>query len=720
MTTMLRNPSIAASHPWTFFRAGNLDQVALRTAEDLLALPTLDQKLWVALSCPLKGIHLDPRTLALLDLDHDGFIRVPEVLHAVEWAAARLKEPARLLGGEPILPVSALVDSTPADQALIASAKEILKRLGKYDAEGLTPADFADPEKIFPATALNGDGVIAPSETDDPDVQQLINDIITCTGGVKGRSGADGVTPEKVDAFFTQLKAYLDWIAKSSDKDIAVLGDRTASACTATARIRTKVDDYFARCRLAAFDSRAIAALNRQESEFLMIAAKDLTVTSDEIAGFPLARVGADAVLPLSTGSNPAWASALADFQRDAVAPIFGPEKRALSEAEWRALNARLAPFEAWLGSKAGGALEQLGVDRAKAIIAGDARAKLDHLFAEDKDLQPRYEGTAAVERLVYFHRDLRTLLHNFINFADFYDRDRWAVFQAGRLYLDQRACELCIRVDDPAAHAILAAMSKAYIAYVDCRRGAELVKLAACFTQGDSDYLFIGRNGVFYDREGNDWQATITKIIDNPISLREAFWSPYKKVIRAVEEQVAKRAAAAESAEVAQLTASATAPAGAAAAPPAPAAKPPPRKLDLSSIIGLSVAIGSVGTFLATVFAKFVDLPAWEIPLVIIGLMLVISLPSVLIAWLKLRQRNLGPILEANGWAINGRVKINVPFGTALTERARLPRHSHVILADPYSGKHPVRSRVIVYGTLAVLLAGALLLAHTQHTWPF
>jgi hypothetical protein len=724
---MLRSHTTEARHAWTFFRTGGLDQVAIETAEDILALPTLDQKLWVALSCPVDGMELDERTLSLIDVDHDGHIHAREVLHALEWAAARLKHPADLLKGEEVLALSAINDADPEDRILVSSAREVLRRLGKKDAEVVTPDDFTDPAAIFPSTTLNGDGVLAPSETDDAEIQALIKDIIACVGGEKDRSGADGVTAEKAGDFFAQVKTYLDWVAKSASKDIAVLGERTAAACAALTAVRAKIDDYFARCQLASFDARAIGALNRQEAEYLAIAAKDLQVTSEEIAGFPLARVDAHRALPLLDGVNPAWAAALATFHRDAVAPVFGPEKRTLTQDEWKALQARLAPYDTWLGGKVGTSIEQLGVDRAKAIIDGPAKTKLEQLFAADRRLQPECEAIASVERLVRYHRDLRTVLHNFVNFADFYSRDRWAVFQAGKLYLDSRACELCIRVEDPGAHARLAIMSKAYIAYVDCRREKELVKIAACFTQGDSDYLFVGRNGLFYDRHGRDWHATITKIIENPISLREAFWTPYKKVIRAVEEQVAKRAAAADTSNVAKATAAAS-PLTAPPPPPGPAAPPPPaiaappaaKKLDLSSIIGLSVALGSVGTFLATVVTKFVDVPVWKVGLVIIAIMFAISLPSVFITWLKLRQRNLGPILEANGWAINGRVKINIPFGTALTERARLPAGSRHRLIDPYGSQHPVRSRVIGYSTLLVLLALALWLARHERTWPF
>src|SRR5690606_36342466 len=98
-------------------------------------------------------------------------------------------------------------------------------------------------------------------------------------------------------------------------------------------------------------------------------------------------------------------------------------------------------------------------------------------------------------------------------------------MFQAGTLYLDSRSCALVVRVDDPGKHAPLAGLSKCYLAYCALRRpGGETLQVAAVFSGGDSDYLMVGRNGVFYDRKGRDWDATITKIVDNPISIRQAF----------------------------------------------------------------------------------------------------------------------------------------------------------------------------------------------------
>ena len=65
----------ASKHLWKFVRTGGLYQARFETAADFQNLGNLDQKLWVALSCPTRGLHFDERTLALVDTDGDGRIR---------------------------------------------------------------------------------------------------------------------------------------------------------------------------------------------------------------------------------------------------------------------------------------------------------------------------------------------------------------------------------------------------------------------------------------------------------------------------------------------------------------------------------------------------------------------------------------------------------------------------------------------------------------------
>jgi hypothetical protein len=166
------------------------------------------------------------------------------------------------------------------------------------------------------------------------------------------------------------------------------------------------------------------------------------------------------------------------------------------------------------------------------------------------------------------------------------------------------------------------------------------------------------------------------------------------------IEEMVAKRAAAAETKSTAKLESAATTVTSADKAAPAP-----PKKLDIGSVAAIGIAFGAVGTFLATVWGQLTGLLAfgpWAILAALAGVILLISGPSMIIAWLKLRKRNLGPILDANGWAVNARVRINTPFGASLTDLPKLPPGSARDLKDPYAEKRSPWPKII---TLAVLL---------------
>jgi hypothetical protein len=690
--------SAAPTHRWRFFRAGGFDQVKLETGADLMNLAELDQKLWVALACPIAGLEFDPKTAALIDTDHDGRIRAPELLAALKWAGAVLRDPELLVEGGDVVPLVAINQSSAEGAEILAAAKHILTQLGRPQAQTISLADASDAGQVFANTLFNGDGVIVPESAGETAARAVIEDIAACMGTVTDRSGKPGIDQAKADAFFAECAAFDAWW-QTAEKDAATilpLGEKTAAAAAAVKAIQTKIDDYFGRCRLAAFDARAALLLNRKEEDYAAIVARDISINVSELAGFPLAQAAAGKPLPLEGAVNPAHAAALAALRAEAVRPLLG-DLLELTEAGWAALQARLAPFAAWQAAQAGAAAGKLGLARVRALLAGSARRDIAALLDRDKALEHQAEAIAGVEKLIRFVRDLHVLCLNFVNFKNLYAGDVPAIFQAGVLYLDQRSCHLCLSVDDAGRHSVMAGLAGAFLAYADCaRKGAgEKLSIAAIFSQGDDENLMVGRNGIFYDRKGRDYDATITKILPNPISLREAFWSPYKKVVRLIEEQVSKRASAADAANV-QLAA--------ATAAPAPA-KP---KFDPSVVALISVAAGSLAAAFTAFLTYIGKFDAWQLPLLVFGIMLIISGPSVLLAFVKLRRRNLGPILDANGWAINTTARINVPFGTRLTDIAELPPGSSVDIHDRYAEKTVIWPKVVM-----VLLILAWLFAY-------
>ncbi|MCX5789084.1 MAG: hypothetical protein NTX64_11350 [Elusimicrobia bacterium] len=701
------------SHVWRFFRAGGIDQVDLRRGEDIADLPALDPKLWVALSCPVKGLEFDERTLQLIDTDGDGRVRVTEILAATRWACKLVKDPAILVSGGESLPLAAIEDKDELGALILASARRVLSNIGKPDAPAIGLADTADTARIFGQTNLNGDGVVPPESASDEGVRKLLEEIVKTMGSEADRGGDPGVSRAKADAFFAQCRAFSDWWRaaeqpRPGEPAVLLMGADTPAAYAALQAVRGKVDDYFVRCRLAAFDSRAALPLNHGEKAFEAMAAKELTEKSEDIRSLPLARVEAGRKLPLREGLNPAWHVAMNDFQARVAAPIVGKDSTGVTEEDWRRIQAAFGPYERWLCAKPRGTVEPLGLARVREILAAGGEKTVAGLIDQDLALKPQFEAIEAVERLIRYHRDLGRLLKNFVSFAEFYGRGQ-AIFQAGRLYVDGRSCDLCIRVVDVAKHGALASASRTFLLYCECSRKdtPEKIMIAAALTGGDSDHIFVGRNGVFYDRLGRDWDATIVKVIEHPISIRQAVWSPYKRLARFLGEQIEKIASARDKAATEKMGAQLEGHVKAIDEGKEPAKEPP---FDVAKFAGIFAAIGlAIGGLAAGVgklVESFTNLLWWQKPLAILGAFAAISGPSTCIAWLKLRQRNLGPLLDANGWAINGRMSINIPFGAALTSVAKLPTDAVRSREDPYA---PEKSHAILYGWLVLAVGAAI-----------
>lgn len=700
------------THRWTFFRAGGLDQVKLENADDLRHLGQLDQKLWVALSCPVKGLEFDARTLELLDADRDGRVRVPEILNALRWCCKVLKDPAELLGEPAALPLASLNEADEEGRSLLASARQILANLGRPDAPSITVEEAGDTARIFSETTFNGDGVVQAACAHEAGTKQAIEDIIACLGGEPDRSGKPGVGKAKADAFFAECAAYAAWYAEGEagsapGRGALPLGAATSRAWSAFIAVRAKIEDWFTRCRLAAYDTRAGGLLNRSEADLSALASQDLSGPGPAVEGLPLQQVTPTGILSFGAGLNPAWIARLQDFRTLALEPLLGSGTATLDLPTWERIKASLAPHESWLAAKRGVQVERLGLERIRVLLAGDAQARLHALIEEDQAVAPRVTAIDAVERLARFHRHLGLLLRNFVNFADFYDRrPPPPIFICGTLFLDQRSFDLCIRVEDANAHAALANLARIFIAYIACSRASgEKMTVAVGVTQGDSDQLMVGRNGVFYDRKGRDWDATVIKLLEHPISIRQALWSPYRKIGKMIGDTIERIAGDADKTVMSKAQTQVATSAQAVAAGK-PGEKP---KLDTGMLAAIGIAATSLAGAVSGIAAAILGLPLWKVPLVVLGVMAVVSGPSMIIAYLKLRQRTLGPVLEANGWAINGRVRINMPLGHSLSTLKSFPAGSRRQLNDPFADERTARRRrLLLLSGILVLVAGA------------
>lgn len=684
-----------ASFTWHCQRMGGADQVTLTTMAELRHLRELDPKLWGALSCPTSGIEFDKRTLDLLDTDHDGRIRIPEVLDAVEWLCARLNDTADISGRPDAMPLSAIDDTTEAGQRLCTTAHSILTVLGRPDGDTITQDEIEKAMAGAAGQSFNGDGILPPLPEMDDDVRAFVNAGLAVVGGAHDAGGAAGLNKELGEALVTELKSWQAWRTEVEAAPHPV--NDTPEAWTLLEDIRSKVDDYFLRCQLAAFAPQAEAPLNGEER--LLAATENPNIDTDVLTALPLARIQPDAALPLTSGLNPIWRDKVLRFAK-LVRPLLTATDT-LSHDDWKSVQEALAPYGAALASRPGvgvyeagsfapaidaaAALDALGDDGVRDLLENEVFQRFQELCDKDLASATAAEDIAEMERLVLYYRHLHRLLMNFVSFYDFYSLRNDVTFRAGTLYMDGRSCQLCLPVGDIDAHNALAGMSQLCLLYCKCTRhvedgtpsGERLIM--AALTAGSDDVLMEGRNGVFVDNTGADWDATLVKIVHNPISFRQATWAPYKRISQFIGEQIAKFAAAkhAETLDAAK---------GAVAAIP----KQPAAPFDMGKNVGIfaavGIALGAIGTAVGSIAQALFSLAWWQFPLLIAGIFLVISGPSVFMAWLKFRKRTLGPVLEASGWAVNSQLPINLKLGSALTAIAKQPENiERPSIIDPF-----------------------------------
>jgi hypothetical protein len=713
------------SHIWHFSTVGGVNRVNLETGMDLVSLEHLDQKLWTALSCPVYGLEIDFKTLELIDQDKDYRIRVPEIIEAVKWITSIIKNPDDLTKENKSLPLSAINDNCEEGKKLLESARQILTNLGKQDQAQITVDETSDTAKIFANTKFNGDGIITEDSTDDESIKQIINEITSCIGSVTDRNGKDGISTDLINDFFKNCEDYSKWYAKAEADVNRILpfGDSTADALAAFVTVKAKIEDYFLRCRLSEFSPGSSDILNSLNARYEEISSRDLSSCLNEIASFPIALVESRNGLSLSKGINPAWEKSLSNFIQLVVLPVF-PGKKDLTEKDIEVISRKLEDYQIWQSEKSGSLVEKLGLTRIREIISGKTKEILFSLIEKDKELEENTNNIFLVDKLVRYYRDLYSLLKNYVTFYDFYSPDTEAIFQAGRLFIDQRCCDLCIKVNDMPKHNSMAGSSGICLLYCNCisRQKNETMTIVAALTDGDIDNISVGRNAIFYDRQGGHWDATIIKIIDNPISIRQAFWSPYKKLSRFISSQVEKVASSKEKAVETAATSHAeklTSKVDAGiteSVHTTPAAIPaqPPQPFDIGKFVGIfaaiSLALGAIGSVIMSILTGFFKLHLWQMPLAVLGIMLVISLPSMVLAYLKLRKRNLAPVLDANGWAINARITVNIIFGRTLTHLATLPENSKVNLIDPFAKKKKPLVPVIIITVVLICIATYLL----------
>lgn len=642
------------AHDFPFSAIAGTVQARLLRGEDVAHLAELDRKQWLMLSCAVTAMGPEGEPVArALDTDGDGRVRVPEVLAAVEWLRPRLSAFDRLFE-----PADGL---TLADIAADTEAGAPLARLfARLAPEGgtLTKATLGEAFAAFRAAPANGDGVVPP-EAAGADLKALGEAVLAVTGGAPAADGTPGISAEMLEAFGKALADYRAWCA--ARPGTALPGDLDPAEVTAAAvRLSDRVKAYFLDCDLLRYNPAAAEAIASPKR-------------AEELADAPLALPSADArALPFADGVNPLYAADVATVA--ALAEALEPGAEALTPELWGKVWEAVAPFVAWAAAKPAGAdvFAKLPPEVVAQADSADVRAAFGKALAEDAAQAPLAAAFDDLCRLLTLRVGFLRFLRNFVNAEDLYPPRALALFQTGTLLMDGRACTLCFPIEKaPAAHAAAAAQGNCCLAYCTLTRPAEGRSRTICavFTAGSAATLAVGRNGVFFDLEGKDWEATLVHLVPNPMGLGEAFFAPWRRIGAAIAGAVRKVVAGKDATDaLAAKAEAAIVSAEAGAKPAAPAAN---GGAVMASVATLGIALSFAATAVTGIVAALTNTPVWKTGLAVLGVILVVSVPSVILTWFRLRARDLAPILNASGWAVNRRIGLTPALGRFFTQRA-------------------------------------------------
>lgn len=687
-----------------FRNFGGMYQLRLESAEEIRYIRELEKARWSATSAPLEQFYCDAQVLAYLDTDNNGRIRVHELLDAQQWLYTNLASRDGFERASDELQLASL-DPKAADAPKMKQlAEHMLKELGLASARSISLAQVRTFRSTYAGRFPNGDGVVPPEHADSPELAQLIKDIVAATGGSKDLGGSMGAGAAELASFLGSAQGALAWEAEGAVQTEAETpifpavmpwGEATAAAAALIEELNDKVEQYFSQCDLLRVEPNAAARMQASAETLAGIDITSTEVLRKWTLSAPLAPPREDGLLDLSGRLNPNYEAQLHKLAAEVLPRALGltdKQRVRISPADWRKARELFAAHRAWRARQPALA-PALSTAQLGEYVKGELAAQLTALITKDSAVGEELQQFHNLEKLILLQRWLKEFLNNFVSFPALFNPARRALFIAGTMIIDGRELGFCVRVTDRAAHKRIAATSPIFIIYAELSRksadGESRMEVAAAITTGTRGQIFIGKRGVFYDRDGLEWDAVVVDLIVNPISLWEAAIAPFVRLRDFVGDKIEKFAASKTDAAESAARDSATrkeaslikADEAAKAPPKTPEPQNPANTTNL--VIGLSLGFAAATSALALIFKAVIDTDPGKLISGLLMVVLVIAAFSAFLGFLKLRRRDLSTVLEACGWAMNLRMKLRRRLARLFTRRPGLPRGSKTARVD-------------------------------------
>jgi len=666
---------------FSFRRHGRAYHLVIDRPEDLHWVVGLDEALWVANSASIETINADPGLLDYLDPTGDTRVHAEDVKRAVQWTLDTLADLSGVREGNTALQLDAISEATREGARIRRTAAQILSRVENPERSEVTLDDVRAVKKVEDERGLSEAGIVLPAAAQDEEMRQFLVDILDTVGGAEHRAGEKGITEDHLKRFLDEASSHVQWadraelVQGAETSAILPMGAATHDAYTLLASLRHKIDQFFSLCYAARIDPQVadrVWAPNAVPKDLDLVDPGSLETF---LVSAPLARPNPNGRLDLTGDLNPHYAEPLARFHRAVMGHLDVGDR--LDPEEWSAIQAAFAEHRAWFDARPEVTVAGLPIERLRMYAeAPRFKSATRELIAESHRTALDLDNVRLLERLILYQAWMLPFVNSFVSFPALYDPKKRALFEMGSLIMDGRHFTLAVRILDRDLHKRLSASSNVFVLFAEVtgRDGKAMYDVAIPVTSGGRGNLQVGKRGIFVDTDGHSHHAKVTHIVENPISFREALVSPFLRMGHAITGKLEQMQSAAED-KIEKFGVGAVTKVEEATTTPAAEVAPQPAATSTGGLLaGGGIALAALGSSGAFVLSTLAGMKVWTILGVLFGLSQAILLPILLVAWIKLRRRDLSAILEGSGWGINARMRLTRRQATTFTNRPPYP----------------------------------------------
>ena len=581
-------------------KLGGRYQPIIERPEDIFSIINVDFQHWSANCAPIMGLACDPKFLHFLDVDHNGKVLPKEVISSLRWLKKSLNTTEGIWSAHDFLPLSNFCLDHPLGRDLKESAAHVLHNLHVED-DILKLEHVRARAEILQAGAMNGDGVIPASAIENLVYKTMVEDLIAITGGVQDVNGELGLNAEQIETFCEKAQQWLLWKEKEPSVDM----DNPENALAVIEQIQPIFDRFFTACMVPKSSPEDVTLLSVTNEEGIL--------------------------------SKDAWIHPMyRDLWNEFVQNISFTQ---ISWRQWEYIWSQAQHYKEWTLTKPVGHFERISRERLTALLEADeVHAFLLKRIREDQASSHQISKLVDLEKTLLLQQNIRSFLSSYVNFSHFYNPKKQSLPESGNVLMDGRIFRLSVWVENREEHKKRAQDSGFFLLYIKVFAPEKPFEIATAVTGKRRGDLHIGKKGIFISSKDQQWPAEVMDILNNPINIREAFWAPFSSVRGFVQ----KRFETLSSKHQQELESTIE--------------KNVVPKAENSKVAMLNggVTVAALSSSLAYLLKTLSSIQLSQIITLMLAPMLVVAIFSSVIAWWKLQNRDLGPILEASGWGIN------------------------------------------------------------------